>query len=831
MKKEQKDGGGISAYVEDKELTANKYVLRCFTICIMIYVISYILNLFDVFIINKTVMKQGFIVSVTIYLVVMVITRFISLSNEKAKYFILFCVTVAYTIMGIFLTYHVVLLSVLPFLHAILYSSKRVMRYAYILEVVSTICVVYGGYYFGLCDANMALLTCDRVQDYVVNGQFALLKVNPNPLLTLGLYYVLPRCLIYIAFASVCNNIFNVISGSLEKVQLTNELEKAKIAAEEANRAKSDFLANMSHEIRTPINAVLGMNETILRESNEPSTKKYAHDIQSSANSLLSIINDLLDSAKIEAGKMEIIPVDYQISSLLNDIYNMIQVKAKDKGVELIFDIDPSIPVGYYGDDIRIKQVLVNLLTNGVKYTPQGSVTLSVASRIEGENAILSYSVKDTGKGIKKEDLTKLFDKFERIDEMGNRHIEGTGIGMSITVQLLRLMGSELKVESEYGKGSEFSFELVQRIVDTEALGDLNERMLQKATEYKYKTSYTAPEAQVLVVDDNEINRKVFRNLLKPTKIQVHQAESGEACLEMMRHQEFHIVFLDHMMPGMDGIDTLHAMQEQGLGERTPVVMLTANAISGAREMYLNEGFDDFLSKPIMSDKLDKMIVTYLPQTLVNYEEDMKETESNAPLPEVEEFDFNYALGILRSEEVLLSTLSDFYKTTGVLSQKLSLLFDTITQEESLRSYQIEVHGLKSTAATVGALLLSKLARVLEVAAINKDVERIMMMHPILLDEMEKHRERIVTILPKMEKEKMQDIHELLSLLDMLSISVKQDDYDTTDAVCAQIQKYEYKDEIEAQVKILATQVLNLEYEEVQKTIDNLRQQIQGDNL
>lgn len=618
MRRDTREREGIIAYVTDKELTANRYVLRCFTVSIIIYTLAFILNLLDVFIINRTIMFKGLVASLVTYVIVLIVTKVISLSDEKAKYFILFAVTIVYTLMGIFLTYHIVLASVLPFLYAVLYSSKRVMRYTYVLTVISTICVVYGGYFFGLCDANMALLTCNRVQDYTVNGQFTLTTVNTNPIFTLGLYYVVPRCLVYIAVSLVCNNIFDVISGSLEKAQLSNQLEQAKIAAEKANRAKTDFLAKMSHEIRTPINAVLGMNEIILRESEQPEIKKYAYDIKSSANSLLSIINDILDSAKIESGKMEIVPVKYEISSLLNDIYNMIHIRAKEKGLELIFDIDGAIPRGYYGDDIRIKQILVNLLTNGVKYTSQGTVTLKITGRREGDEEILIYQVKDTGKGIRKEDMGKVFSQFDRIDEKENHHIEGTGMGITITVQLLRLMGSELMVESEYGKGSLFSFEIAQKIATQDPLGDFNKRILKAASVYQYQTSYMAPEAKVLIVDDNAINRKVFCNLLKETKVQVFEAEGGNASLEMMKKRRYDIVFLDHMMPDMDGIETLHAMREQKLCEGVPVIMLTANAVAGAKEKYLDAGFDDFLSKPIVPEKLDKMMQDYIPEHLLH---------------------------------------------------------------------------------------------------------------------------------------------------------------------------------------------------------------------
>lgn len=607
---------------------------------------------------------------------------------------------------------------------------------------------------------------------------------------------------------------------------LVDLLKKETARADAANRAKSDFLAKMSHEIRTPINAVLGMNEMILRESSEPDIKKYSHDIKSSASALLSIINEILDSSKIESGKMEIIPDNYEISSLLNDLYNMIGVKANGKGLKLNFHIDPGIPAGYYGDDIRIRQVLVNLLTNAVKYTKEGTVTMTVTGRREGENAILHYSVKDTGIGIKEEDLEKLFAKFERIEENKHRHIEGTGLGMNIAMQLLTLMGSELKVESEYGKGSEFYFDIVQKVIDEEPLGDFQERILQSATEYVYDMSYVAPDAKILVVDDNEINRKVFRNLLKQTRINVYEAGSGEECIAMVGQQDFHIIFLDYMMPIMDGVETLHAMKEKNLCSNTPVIMLTANAVVGAREQYLKEGFDDYITKPIVPEKLDKMILHYLPDELIgegNYIKETQKPRGVENIPQLEEFDFDYAMNLLKSEELLQKTLLDFYHALEHLPEKLSLLFDLITQEETLSLYRIEVHALKSTAATIGALLLSKLARLLEVAAANKEIERIVVLHPILLDEMEKHRERIASILPKSEKKvQIENMEEILPYFEMLKANLDGDDYNAADIVCAEIQKYEYGEEIRLLVEKLANQVMNLEAEDAIITIEKI---------
>ena len=608
---------------------------------------------------------------------------------------------------------------------------------------------------------------------------------------------------------------------------LVELLKEETTRADAANRAKSDFLAKMSHEIRTPMNGVLCMNEMILRESSEPEIKKYAYDIKSSASSLLGIINEILDSSKIESGMMEIHPDNYEICSLLNDLYNMISVRAKNKGLELIFDIDSTMPSQFFGDDIRIRQVLINLLSNAVKYTPNGTVTMTVTSRIEGENAILHFAVKDTGIGIKKENIAELFDKFYRFDQDKNRYIEGTGLGLNIAVQILKMMGSELKVESEYEIGSEFSFDIVQRIVNVEPLGDFRERILNVVKDYNYQLSYTAPHAKVLVVDDNEMNRKVFKNLLKQTQIQVYEAASGREALSMVEQQSFHIIFLDHMMPEMDGIDTLHLIREEKLCMDTPVIMLTANAVKGAKELYFKKGFDDFLTKPIIPDILDQMILNYLPDELVsegNHVKEIQQSRNMEHLTELEEFDFDYAMNILTREEILHKILVDFYCTLESIPQKLSAMLDSISQEETMNTYRIEVHALKSTSATVGALLLSKIARLLEIAALNYDVDRIHVLHPILLEEITKHRERIGSILPTTEdKVPIVNLEEMVAYFDMLKNSLENEDYSTADFISKEIQKYLFSPKVQNHVTTIIKQVRNLNTDDAIKTIDKVK--------
>ena len=726
MSKRTKKNDDIAVYIEDREYIANKYVMKCFAVTMWLYALVFVLNVLNIFIIDKRIMLDGFVPSMIIYVVVYLITRCISLSNEKTKYFILGSVILVITIIGVSLTYHAVLLALLPFVYATLYSSKRVMRYVYILTVISTIVTVYGGYYLGLCDANMALLTAANIQEYAVDGHFVLSEINPSPFPSLLIFYVAPRCMIYVAFMTICNSIFNIVSGSLEKAKLAAELEKAKTEAENANKAKTQFLAKMSHEIRTPINAVMGLNEMIMSESKEEKIQEYAEDLKASSEILLSIINDILDSSKIESGMMELLPVNYSIGSLFNDLYNMINMKAKDKNLELVFDVDSSMPREYFGDDKRIRQILLNLLTNVVKYTNEGTVTFKVSCTVKGDIAVLHYAVKDTGIGIRKEDIGKIYNEFQRLDVTRNRNVEGTGLGMKITQQFLKLMGSELKIESEYEKGSEFSFDLEQKIVNAAPLGDFRGKLLKTKDTKKRRLEFTAPDARVLVVDDNKMNRKVFCGILTNTQMQITEAESGRQCLELLENQKFDLVFLDHMMPDMDGIETLHLMKERGLCNGVPVIMLTANAIVGDREMYLGEGFDDFLSKPIVPDKLDVMLVRYLPKKLVMLSEEAKQElsgflrEEVRPEPlskaaveqilnkmkwELPELDTEAGLTVCGGKEMLYMELMDEFINMN-FEQELTVFYST----GDYKNYCVKIHGFKNNAYSVGAKKLGELA-------------------------------------------------------------------------------------------------------------------------
>ena len=402
---------------------------------------------------------------------------------------------------------------------------------------------------------------------------------------------------------------------------------------EESINSQSLFFANMSHEIRTPINTIIGLNEMILREDVSDEVAENAINIQNASKLLLAVINDILDLSKIESGKMDIVPTQYETANMFSDMVNIIWVRAMEKKLEFKIDIDEDIPSMLYGDEVRIKQVLTNILTNAVKYTEKGSVTLSVKGNQLDHNTIrLKISVEDTGIGIRKESLKELFSVFKRVDQSHTRKIEGTGLGLSIAKQLVEMMGGTITVDSIYQKGSIFTVTLDQKIVDDTPIGSL-QRAVRKGLKDRrsYQQKFEAPDARVLVVDDNEMNLMVATKLLRSTKVQVDTAASGKQCLEMTREKYYHVILMDHMMPEMDGEETLHRLRERtdGYCQKTPVIALTANVMANASEIYQEKGFEGYLAKPISSSLLEATLQKFLPQELLEFSEQEREDDDS----------------------------------------------------------------------------------------------------------------------------------------------------------------------------------------------------------
>ena len=510
----------------------------------------------------------------------------------------------------------------------------------------------------------------------------------------------------------------------------TMELEEMAVAADVANAAKSEFLSQMSHEIRTPINAVLGMNEMILRDCVDEQILKYAERVRTAGLSLLNIISDILDFSKIEAGKLDIVPNEYELTSLVNDVVNLVMHRVDEKGLSLRVTVDPDTPHALFGDEIRIKQIITNLLTNAVKYTEKGSVGFLVNFEKRGvDEIVLHVAVADTGIGIRKENIHKLFNAFDRIDNNRARKIEGTGLGLNITAQLLDLMGSKLDVRSEYGEGSVFSFDLVQKVMDWDIIGDYNEAVKRLSLKRsKKKTQFTAENAKILVVDDAPMNLDVVMGLLKRTLMQVDSATSGKECIEKVAVNDYDLIFLDHRMPEMDGIETLQELKERFPDKikNVPVISLTANAVAGAREIYLESGFSDYLTKPVMSDELEEMLQRYIPEDMITYiaAEDVEE-EEDIPLPEwlskVNLLDTELGVVYCGGVREYLDALSIFSSSIEMRAKELE---DALAVND-ISNFTIRVHALKSMTKSIGAMDLSEFAASLEEAGKSGDMESI----------------------------------------------------------------------------------------------------------
>ncbi len=613
---------------------------------------------------------------------------------------------------------------------------------------------------------------------------------------------------------------------------LVEQLEEEKKRADNANAAKTTFLANMSHEIRTPITAVLGMNELIMRESRELEIKQYARNVDGAAKSLLSIINDILDISKIEAGKLSVIIAEYNIASVLRDVVNMISFKANVKELKFNVQVDETIPIKLMGDDIRLRQILVNLLNNAVKYTQKGSVTLEVVklSSEEEKEAKIRFLVKDTGIGIKEEDMQKLCTPFERIEEKRNRNIEGTGLGMSITKQLLELLNSRLEVHSVYGEGSEFAFELCQEIVDKTPIGAMEDTAMEE--DAGYRQSFEAPNARILIVDDNELNRRVFIGLLKETKMHIDEAASGRECLGKVQEMKYDIIFLDHMMPEMDGIETLHAMKKLAdfPSKEAPVVILTANAIVGAKDKYLSEGFNAFLAKPIDYKKLETLITELLDESLIQTVSVTADTRLDSALgqedepiefPIVEGLDWKYASQHFNDTESLMDAVHFFANSLELEAIALSKLWEDVNMENGRKAYCTKVHSMKNSAATIGIIPLAGMAKVLEDAARGDELEVLERVTPVFLTTWYSYKEKLSSVIKNdvndiAKKNAFEHISEINALIAQIRTAAEDMDIDTLDELWKQMQEYHYDEEQKIFIEVLHKAIVEFDVDFLQ---------------
>ena len=601
---------------------------------------------------------------------------------------------------------------------------------------------------------------------------------------------------------------FFLVIGFLYYSKYTKEAIKA---AESANLAKTSFLNNMSHEIRTPINAVLGMDEMILRESREGFIRDYAKNIQTCGKQLLGIINDILDFSKIESGKMEIVDTDYDLKLLINDVCSMVEGRALSKSLDFFVKVDEDIPRFLHGDEMKIRQCVLNLLTNAIKYTHEGSVTASFRFKKKGADRIeLHASVADTGIGIKDEDIPNLQKPFTRMDQKRNRTIEGTGLGLSIVNGLLGLMGSKLDIYSVYGKGSEFSFSVEQQVRDWEKVGTVEITGDAGDSEPAVEESFQAPEARVLVVDDTAMNLKVFSGLLRHTRIQIDEALSADEGLKLARRNKYNILFIDHFMPQKDGVEMLHELRTDfvSLNHDTNCVALTANAVKGAKEYYLSEGFQSYLSKPVDAKMLEDLIESSLPELIIRkgqkgFVEGLGGGAAEKPRAEplvtlLLGIDVEAALANCGSKEVFLEAVKVFCETSEEKAAKI----ERFVAENAWKDYTILVHALKSSARIIGALALSDEAKRLEACGDRAQkgeeeaADNIRDGTPALLASYRSLGARLMVLTADQNKKegKAISIENFKDALGVIKNAIREFDFNLADDIIAELDYYEVPD-------------------------------------
>ena len=615
----------------------------------------------------------------------------------------------------------------------------------------------------------------------------------------------------HIDFMGDFSQAFNDMIAQLRQREVKNVDEKARLKS---------FMATMSHEIRTPMNAVIGMSELALREEMSDQAREYTLIVKQAGTNLLSIINDILDFSKIESGRLEIIEDEYSLADLTSDVINIVKVKAKDKQLQFVSRIDPGLPYRLYGDVVRLRQVMLNILSNAVKYTEKGRVLFSIAGQeAEHDVVVLTISVKDTGRGIKKEDMATLFEEFSQFDKEANRSIEGTGLGLAITKSLVSAMNGEIRAQSEYGKGSTFTVSLPQKIVSREATTTTS------ATSGTAGVGFIAPSARVLVVDDVDTNLKVTEGLMRPYQMQVDLCSGGKQAIEAVQSTAYDLVLMDHMMPGMDGLEATEYIRRLGGGlENLTIVAFTANATSGAKDAFLESGFDDYLTKPIEVVQLDAMLERWIPED----KRKPPEPDQSAPeAPAQPSFKIN-GLDVIAGIAMTGGTVESYLQTLAIFCtdavRKISEIKSSL-ESGNLKMYITCVHAFKGALGSIGAGELSKTAGRLEDAGRKERLELIEERNPEFLADMEALLKNIREVIEKDSQSASSqpvDAAQLKTLLVQLRDALQVYDIDAMNEAAKGLQGFTKAAEIGPDIDTILQYKLTGEYESAEPIIELL---------
>lgn len=615
-------------------------------------------------------------------------------------------------------------------------------------------------------------------------------------------------------------------------IEQNHLMKRLVLQTEDANRAKTNFVSNMSHEIRTPMNSIVGITEILLRSRHSPKEQEYLLNIQSSGRVLLTIINDVLDCSKMEAGKMQLFDEPYDTCSLFHDLRISMENRIGHSGLELIYDIDQDIPCKLKGDMGRIRQVIINLVNNAIKYTEKGSVRFSVHVRQKNtDKVMLYYEVADTGIGIRKEDQKILFDAFQRVEMDRNRYVEGTGLGLTISQNLVNMMGGVIEVESEYGKGSRFFFTIEQTIIDPTPVSAVNYNgQKDNVTEKEAECLFIAPEAHILLVDDNELNLVVAKELLKPLRMQIDTAENGLQAVKMVRGSQYDLVLMDHMMPVMDGIEAAKAIRAlpEDKYQKLPIIALTANAMVDARKEFLNAGMNGFVAKPIDFARICNQLKLWLPKDLVR---DVPKEEAKKLLaddlsdreiqPEDPQMGFSFEEGVKHcgSKAALMKTIRIFYRTIDSKADKI----EQCLKEGLISDYVVEVHALKSSALLIGAVPLSEAAKELEGYGKQGKTELLEEKTPDLLAMYRDFKDILKPYADKEEAARQEASNgEWCQALQQIHQCIEQFDLDGVDRIMEQLEEYQVPECIRESMDQLRVYVADVSLEEIMELTDTM---------